>query len=131
MGVREAGDGARARFDEVVMGDTKLSLTAVVLPSIDVTMNFVAYQSNAIAYVPSTRITNTATAAVKVLSIEGQLPSPEAIANGQYRLARTLNLIAATEPQGLLREFVSWVLGSGAQPIIASLHYVPMAQVQK
>jgi phosphate transport system substrate-binding protein len=130
VAVREEGDGTRATFDEVVMGDTRLTLSAVVLPSIDVTMNFVAYQRGAIAYVPSARITETVLPAVKVLGVEGQPLTKEAISTGSYRLTRMLNMIAGAEPQGELREFVAWVLGPNGQRVIASMNYVRVGQAQ-
>ena len=131
VAVREEGDGMRATFDSAVMGSAKLTLSAVVLPSVEVAMNFVAYQANAIAYVPSARITDTVTPPVKVLSVEGQQPTKSNIGSGAYRLSRTLNLIALSEPQGELRQFVAWILGPEGQAIVASLNYVEVAQATR
>lgn len=129
--VREEGDGTRATFDNVVMGDTKLTLSAIVLPSVDVAMNFVAYQANAIAYVPSARITGTVSPAVKVINIDGQSPSQEGISSGAYRLSRMLNLIALEEPQGELRKFVAWALDKDGQAVIAALNYVALRETSR
>ena len=128
VAVREEGDGTRSVFDNVVMGNTKLTLTAIVLPSIEVAMNFVAYQANAIAYVPSARITNTVSPAVKVIAIDGQLPARETITGSGYPLTRMLNMIALNEPQGELREFVAWVLEREGQAVVATMNYVPVNQ---
>ncbi len=124
VGVREDGDGTRALFDQRVMESTKLALSDIVLPSIEVTMNFVAYQPTAIAYVPSARITGTVMPIVKVVGIDGQKPTLDAIASGAYPLTHMLNLIALGEPQGELRQFVAWAVGPNGQAIVAKMNYV-------
>jgi phosphate transport system substrate-binding protein len=131
VAVREEGDGTRSVFDNVVMGNTKLTLTAIVLPSVEVAMNFAAYQANAIAYVPSARITSTVSPAVKVMGVSGIPPSRDNIASGSYPLTRMLNMIALAEPQGELRRFVAWVLGREGQTVVAGLNYVPVGPVDR
>jgi ABC-type phosphate transport system substrate-binding protein len=95
---------------------------------VEVAMNFVSLQANAIAYVPTGRITSTVVPPVKVLGINGQLPTPANIASAAYPLGRMLNLIAPSEPQGELRLFVAWALDSEGQRIARDLNYVPAAQ---
>jgi phosphate transport system substrate-binding protein len=130
VAVREEGDGTRATFDNLVMGtgNARLTSNAVLLPTVEVAMNFVALQANAIAYVPTGRITSTVAPPVKVLGIDGQLPTPANIASAAYPLGRMLNLIAPSEPQGELRAFVAWALDSDGQHIAHDLNYVPAAQ---
>jgi phosphate transport system substrate-binding protein len=130
VGVREEGDGTRATFDDRVMDGAKLGLSCIILPSVEVAMNFVAYQTNAIAYVPRARITDTVAPAVKMIGIDGTLPNRANIASGAYRLSRTLNMVAPSEPQGELRQFVAWVLGKEGQTIVGQLNYVELTQVQ-
>jgi phosphate transport system substrate-binding protein len=130
VAVREEGDGARATFDSTVMGNMKLTLSAMVLPTVDVAMNFVSYEANAISYVPSARITATVAPPVKVLRIDGQLPTPDAVRSGAYRLTRMLNLIALSEPQGELRKFVAWVLSPEGQSVVETMNYVRLAPSQ-
>lgn len=131
VAVREDGDGTRAAFDAQVMGNTRLTLSAIVLPTMDVMMNLVALQANGIGYVPSARITSTVTPAVKVLGLNGYLPSPAAIASGDYPLTRILNLIALSEPQGELRKFAAWALGAEGQAIVRQLNYAAMGEAQQ
>ena len=106
VGVREEGDGTRDTFDDRVMDGVKLGLSCIVLPSVEVAMNFVAYQASAISYVPRARITDTVAPAVKMIAIDGQIPTRASIASGAYRLSRMLNMVAVNEPQGELRQFV-------------------------
>lgn len=129
VAVREEGDGTRATFDSLVMGGQSLTSNAVLLPTVEVAMNFVALQTNAIAYVPSGRITGTVASKVKILSINGQQPTPANLTSGAYPLSRMLNLLAPSEPQGDLRLFVAWALGHAGQRVASNLNYVPAAQV--
>ena len=128
--VREEGDGTRAMFDSAVMGNTRLTLSAIVLPAVDVMLNFVAIQPNTIGYVPSARITSTVTPAVKVLAIDGQMPTQSAIGSSAYPLTRILNLIALGEPQGELRQFVAWMLGAQGQAVVKLMNYAPINGAQ-
>ncbi len=123
VAVREAGDGARIFFDRAVMGNTRLTLNAVVLPSIEVVMNFVAYQADAIGYVPSARITDTVAPPVKVLAIDGRPLTNGALLDGSYLLSRPLYLIALSEPQGELRDFVAWILSAEGQRVVETANY--------
>ncbi len=126
VAVREDGDGARAIFDRVVMGGAPLGLDAVVLSSIDVAMNYVAYQPGAITYVPSSRITATVVPPVKVLSIDGKTPSPESVGGGAYPMSHMLYFIAPREPQGELRNFVAWAVGDEGQRVAAAANYASL-----
>lgn len=123
IAVREAGDGARVVFDRAVMGNTRLTLNAVVLPSVEVVMNFVAYQAGAIGYVPSARITDTVAPPVKVLAIDGQPLTHEALRSGAYPLCRSLYLMALSEPQAELRDFVAWVLSADGQRVVETANF--------
>jgi ABC-type phosphate transport system substrate-binding protein len=127
--VREDSDGTRIAFDRVVMGPIALTRSAVMLPSIESVVNYVALQPDGVGYVPSSythQLPNT----VKVIGIEDQLPTSQAIAGGHYRLVRTINLISLREPQGDLRKFVAWALGPEAQKIVAELNYVPVGALR-
>jgi phosphate transport system substrate-binding protein len=131
VAVREEGDGTRATFDAQVMENAHLTLSAVVMPTVDVAMNFTSLEPTAIAYVPTGRITSTITPGVRIIGIDGQKPTPANIAGGSYPLTRMLNLIAPAEPQGALRLFVAWALGDEGQRIARELNYVPVAQAPR
>lgn len=123
VAVREGGDGARALFDRFVMGDQRLTLDALIMPSVETMVNYVALKPGAIGYVSSARIASTPQPAVKALTLDGQPLSMENVAAGVYPLSRTLSLVALAEPQGELRKFVAWALGPRGKEIAASLGY--------
>lgn len=127
VAVREDGDGARVIFDRVVMGDQRLTFDALVMPSAETMLNFVTLRPGAIGYAPSANVLGrrdgTAMPAVKALALDGVPLTAEKLANGEYPLVRTLNLIGLYEPQGELRNFVAWVLGPEGKAITESLGY--------
>ncbi|MDW8351811.1 MAG: substrate-binding domain-containing protein [Anaerolineae bacterium] len=130
VAVREDGDSARVIFDHVVMGDQRLTLDALVMPSAETMLNFVTLRPGAIGYASSASVLGgrdgAMTPAVKALALDGVAPTAEKLANGEYPLVRTLNLIGLYEPQGELRNFVIWALGREGQMIAESLGYATL-----
>jgi phosphate transport system substrate-binding protein len=129
VAVREDGDGTRATFDRTVMGDQRLTFDALVMPSVETMLNFVALRPGAIGYVPSPSVAGRrgggagAAPPVKALALDGVAPMAENLISGEYPLVRTLNLIGLYEPQGELRNFVAWALGPQGRAITESLGY--------
>lgn len=127
VAVREDGDGARALFDRVVMGDQRLTFDALVMPSPETMLNFVTLRPGAIGYAPSASVLGrrdgAGAAAVKALALDGVPLTTEKLATGEYPLVRTLNLIGLYEPQGELRNFVAWALGPQGRAVTESLGY--------
>lgn len=121
--MREAGDSSRKTFDTLVMGDVPGTQSAVVMPSPETVMNFVALNPGAIGYVPSGQVTAAPQPALRMLLVDGQPPSAEALASGNYPLRRTLSLVARSEPQGDLRAFLVWALSDEGRQIAESLGY--------
>jgi phosphate transport system substrate-binding protein len=123
VAVREGGDGTRVLFDQTVMGAQRLTLDALVMPSIETMINFVAIKPGGIGYAPTASVFRQNTI-VKAVMISGKAPTPETILSGEYPLVRTLNLMAPREPQGPVRDFVIWLLGAEGKQIAQSLGYV-------
>lgn len=110
---REEGSGTRAAFESIVLGGEETTLTAVVMPSSEAVVDHVASTPSAIGYVSTLRLG----ADVRVLAIDGVLPTQQAVANGSYPLSRTLYLAARAEPTGEAREFAQWLLRSGGASV--------------
>jgi len=129
VAVREDGDGTRVTFDRTVMGDQRLTFDALVMPSVETVLNFVALKPGAIGYIPLSSMAGQggvgsgAALPVKALVLDGVAPTAENLASGEYPLVRTLNLIGLYEPQGELRNFVAWALGPQGRTITESLGY--------
>jgi phosphate transport system substrate-binding protein len=111
---REANSIARQLFEERVMTGRAVTQNAVLKASAQDVVEYVAKTPGAIGYVPISQVDGT----VKVVSLEGVMPNPTTAANGQYVLSSPLYLVARTEPQGDLREFVGWLLSDNGQQLL-------------
>ncbi len=107
---REEGSGTRAAFESIVLQDEGTTLNAVVMPSSEAMIDYVASTPEAIGYV-STRCLD---GRVRPLSVEGVLPTESAVANGRYPLWRELHLASSGDPTGEARQFAQWLLRGGS-----------------
>lgn len=118
------------------MGDERVSLTAVVMPTSEDVVDFVAKNPAALAYVSrshvvdwipgeereSTEGAEPPPAPVKVLRVEGLYPTRDAIASQEYALTQPLYLITNGAPAGRVRQFIDFVLSPAGQAIVARYH---------
>ena len=118
---REEGSGTRAAFEGAVLGGHAVTFTAVVMPSSQAVVEYVARTPGAIGYVSSLRLGELLADGVRVPPVEGALPTPDGISDGSYPILRSLYLAAAAEPAGETREFAQWVLGPEGQAVIDRL----------
>jgi phosphate transport system substrate-binding protein len=121
---REEGSGARAAFEAAVLGGYDVTLNAVVMPSSEAVIEYVANTPGAVGYVSTLWVASDGESVadgVRVLPVEGALPTLDAVSDGSYPLSRPLYLAATTEPAGEAREFAQWVLGPEGQAIACRL----------
>jgi phosphate transport system substrate-binding protein len=112
---REAEAYSRQIFEERVMQLRAVTRNAVLKASAKDVLDFVANTPGAIGYVSLSQLDER----VKAIAIEGVAPSPESAANGKYVLSSPLYVIAQSEPQGDLREFMAWLLGNPGQTLLS------------
>jgi phosphate transport system substrate-binding protein len=111
---REDGAGTRLSFESLVMGRRNVAPTAVVMPSNEAVVDYVASTPGAIGYVSSAWLVP----AVNLLAVEGVTPSPAAVESGRYLLARPYYLVARAEPSGGLADWVRWIKQGAGQKVI-------------
>lgn len=139
---REDGSGSRQLFEERVMGDEHVSLTAVVMPTSADVVDYVARSPQAVGYVsrayvaawldqnqlatpeaqPTVNPSTRSTPAIRVVPLEGALPTSESLHAQRYFLTQPLFLLSHGEPQGWSRQFVDFVLSPAGQEIVAKYH---------
>lgn len=142
---REDGSGARALFEERLMGREPVALTAVVMPTSRDVVHYVAKTPNAIGYVSRAYVTSAlhtaadaeqpptdspetplvspqASPHVSVLMLDGLLPVDAAIQNQLYPLSYPIYLVSRREPAGTVRQFVDFVLSPAGQAIVGRYH---------
>lgn len=66
------------------------------------------------------------TPGVKVVSINGKLPSPQTVNDKSYPLARPNFFYTNGQASGLAKEFVDYVLSSDGQKIVESVGFIPL-----
>ena len=137
---REEGSGNRQLFDTRVMGEERISLTAVVMPTNRDVVDYVAAHPHAIGYVSRAYVsavveqtkTNpppanaaaqpTDAPGVKVIVVEEQWPTQQAIQTQSYPLLQPLYLISRVRPTGALQQFIDFALSPAGQAIVARHH---------
>jgi ABC-type phosphate transport system substrate-binding protein len=112
---REAEAYSRQIFEERVMQTRAVTRNAVLKASAKDVLDFVANTPGAIGYVPLSHLDER----VKAITVGGIAPGPESAANGKYVLSSPLYVIAHSEPQGDLREFIAWLLGKPGQTLLS------------
>lgn len=113
---REDGSGDREAFETMVMGDRKVTLSAIVMPSSRAVVEYVAAHQNAIGYVSM----GYAGGQVKVLAVEGLLPTPENVSSGEYHLTRDLVLLTRPDAPAEVGEFVQFALSLQGQAVVGA-----------
>jgi phosphate transport system substrate-binding protein len=111
---REDGSGTREVFEEMVMGDKRVTLTAIVMPSSEAVVEYVARHPTAIGYVSMGYLAPQ----VKAVPVEGMSPTPEDIQSGRYPLTRPLYLLTGQEPAGEVKAFIEFALSPAGQAVM-------------
>jgi phosphate transport system substrate-binding protein len=117
---RETASGASAFFQAWVMRDARVSLNALMAPSSEAVLQFVAEDSLAVGYVSTAWVDGS----VRALVINAVPPTTETIAAGLYPLSRTNFVVTLTEPEGATREFVQWLLAEPGQAVLEAHGFV-------
>jgi phosphate transport system substrate-binding protein len=111
---REDDSGTREVFEEMVMGEKRVTLTAIVMPSSEAVIEYVARHPTAIGYVSMGYLSPQ----VKALPVEGVSPTPEDVQSGAYHLTRTLYLLTGQEPTGEVKAFIEFALSPAGQAVV-------------
>lgn len=112
---REDGSGTRAAFEAMVMGDDRVTLTALVMPNSQAVVDYVARDPNAIGYVSMAYVNGE----VRMVSVEGLFPTPESVARGEYHLTRELVVLSRPGTSHQVRAFLDFALSPAGQAIVA------------
>jgi phosphate transport system substrate-binding protein len=111
---REYGSGTRRAFETLVMDGIEVTSRAVVVPSSEAVVEYVASHRAAIGYVSMA----FQSPEVKVLSIEGVLPTPQSANFGSYALSRNLWLLTPNPPSRPAADLVRFALSPVGQQIV-------------
>ena len=113
---REYGSGTRRAFETLVMDGIDVTPRAVVAPSSEAVVEYVASHRAAIGYVSMA----FQSPEIKVLSIEGVLPTPQSASSGSYALSRNLWLLTPNPPSRPAADFVRFALSPVGQQLVGN-----------
>lgn len=128
---REDGSGTRALFEERVMGEDRVALTAVVMPTSKDVIAYVATRPETIGYVSQAYARAVASTVlgdpayrerIRILEIEEMLPDGDTIGTQTYHLSRPLFLVRRANQRGWPQQFIDFVLSPAGQRIVARYH---------
>lgn len=112
---REDGSGTRATFERVVMEGQAVTPTALVLPSSQAVVDFVAQNPAAIAYASLALVDER----VRAIPIEDVTPNLESITSASYSLTRDLAVLALQPGQTEVDNFIEFALSPTGQAVVA------------
>lgn len=132
---RETNSGTHVYFLEEVLrlgdenNDTLFSRDTLLLPSSEGIGSEVRDNPNAIGYDGLGYVTED----MKMVAVARDenspyyLPSIETVNSGAYPIARDLYMYTASTPDGVIEEYLNWILSPEAQEIVADLGFVPVS----
>ena len=116
--IREEGSGTRELFQQMVMAEHRITLTAVVIADDQAIINYVNSHAQAIGFVPAAAADDR----VKTLALEGHYPTTENLAGQSYELAYPVYFVSINEPDGELRQLPIWLSSRDGQAVLGR-HY--------
>ena len=121
---REEGSGTRSAFEEMVMGDRRISRKAIVQDSNGAVRQLVADDPYSIGFI-SLGLVDVGQRPVKALQIEGADASQDNVVNGSYKLFRSFLFVAKSEPTGTAMQFIDYIRSPEGQQLLAEEGLIP------
>ncbi len=124
---REDGSGTRRLFEERTMSGERVALTAVVMPTSKDVVAYVASHPQAIGYVsqaytPLNQPTPTATTTLKIVAVDGVLPTLDEIQSYRYPYIRPFFLLRRVANRSWTQQFIDFVLSPAGQSLVGRAH---------
>lgn len=129
---REAGSGTRGAFIELMGIEERTpdgskvdrtTIEAIIANKTDVVLASVANNPYSIGYISLGSLNDR----VKALKIDGVEPSQEAIASGEYKVARPFNIAFKNSLDELGEDFVNFIMSTEGQNLVSD-NYIPVVQ---
>jgi phosphate transport system substrate-binding protein len=117
---RDISSGSFEVFNEVVLDSTMVKNDAMKLSSNNAVATAVSYTPSAIGYIGLGYVKDD----LKVLKIDGVLPTRETAMNNEYILTRFLYMYTTDTPKKLAHDFIDFILSMEGQNIVEEQGYV-------
>lgn len=110
---RERGSGARAILNQRIMGEQRLDINARIATGDAGLRQVVSTTPGAIGYSMLGAVQG-----LRILALDGIIPSPESVADQSYPLSSPLYFVSRAEPDGDLRAFLAWLQSPDGQSVL-------------
>ena len=121
---RDTASGTFEAFNKLVLDEEKVRPDALMQTSNQAVATVVARTPGAIGYVGLGYLS----AKVKAIAIDGVAPSKEAVRSGKYPLARSLFMYTNEEPEGLVKDFINFILSEEGQKLVEEAGYIGLGK---
>ena len=112
---REEGSGSREAFEGLVMEGEEVTSAAVVMPTSEAVVQYVAQEPSAIGYASLAALAP----GTKALALQGVSPDLQTVSRGEYPLIRPLLLVTKKNPADEVRSFIDFCLRPVGQAIVS------------
>lgn len=129
---REDGSGTRGAFVELFGLEEKndsgnkidtTTIEAAITNSTSVVMTSVAGDPNGIGYSSLGSLNDT----VKALCIDGIAPTAENVKRGDYKAARSFNIVVTEEMTFAAQDFIDFIMSADGQAVVEDQGYIAVA----
>ncbi|WAC06527.1 MAG: phosphate ABC transporter substrate-binding protein [Thermodesulfobacteriota bacterium] len=117
---RDSASGTFESFGEMALDKQKVRPDALMQASNQAVASTVAKTPGAIGYVGLGYLSSR----VKALALNGVMPSRETVLNNKYKLARPLFMYTNGSPQGVVKDFLDFVLSAEGQRLVEETGFV-------
>ena len=104
--------------ERMLTGPTRITGNARLVPGFGAMLAAVADEPGAIGFAPLSLIDDS----VKILAIDGILPSPHSVKEQIYPLRSTIYVIGEEEPPPSYRNLFGWIQSEAGQAVVAESH---------
>lgn len=122
---REEGSGTRASFEDMIMGEGRISDACLVQDSNGAVREIIATTPQGVGYISVGLVDDRE----KAVAIDGVEPSLANLITEEYRFSRPFLLLLREEPTGDAKRFIEYVLSPEGQELLGQSGLIPANQV--
>jgi len=121
---REEGSGTRSAFEDLVMGNRRITPKAIVQDSNGAVRQLVSDDPYSIGFI-SLGLVHVGEKPVKSMKLDGVEATRENVINGSYSLFRPFLFVARGEPAGITKQYIDYILSPEGQRILSDEGLIP------
>jgi phosphate transport system substrate-binding protein len=118
---RDEASGTRAVYWKKLLNKRKIVASANVVPSNGAMKSAIARDTQGIGYVSIGHLDDT----VKAPELDGVSVTQKTAKSGEYPVVRKLYMNTKGQPEGIVKDFIDYILSSDCNEIIVSSGYIP------